>query len=122
MDRSTRITTLLEEYGKLGIASQVDYEKFKKSVNDEAAFDNAGSGGQKTIVLVDRKQTSSGQKTRNDILRLMSEDGGISSVEIARRLGINRSAVSKHIKILQDEGIVRREGPAKGGRWIVMKK
>lgn len=89
-------------------------------MNDEAAFDMNG-GGQKTTNAVDRKQLTGGQKTRVSIMDMMQADCSISSTAIAQRLGINRSAVSKHIKILQDEGRIRRDGPAKGGKWIVLK-
>ena len=94
---------------------------FKKSLEDVSDFAHSAYSGQETVDKVDRKQTSGGQKTRESILRLMSDNDRISSSDIAKHLGINRSAVSKHIKILQDEGIVRREGPAKGGKWIVSK-
>lgn len=106
-----------------------EMELFKSNLNDEAAFDkNDGGqktiddGGQKTTNAVDRKQLTGGQKTRASIMDMMQADSGISSTAIARRLGINRSAVSKHIKILQDEGLVRRDGPAKGGKWIVLNR
>lgn len=74
-------------------------------------------GGQKTE-KVDRK---GGQKTRDAILDLIKTDETITSTRMAESLGINRSAVSKHLKKLQDEGIIRREGPDKGGKWIIVK-
>lgn len=75
-------------------------------------------GGQKTE-KVDRK---GGQKTRNAILDLIKNDERITSTKMAESLGINRSAVSKHLKKLQDEGVIRREGPDKGGKWIIVKR
>ena len=74
-------------------------------------------GGQK-IEKVDRK---GGQKTREAILDLIKNDEKITSTKMAESLGINRSAVSKHLKKMQDEGVIRREGPDKGGKWIVVK-
>ena len=74
-------------------------------------------GGQKTE-KVDRK---GGQKTRDAILDLIKNDERITSTKMAESLGINRSAVSKHLKKLQDEGVIRREGPDKGGKWIIVK-
>ena len=56
-----------------------------------------------------------GQKTKEIILRLIREDAQISSIKMAERIGINRSAISKHLKKLQEDGIIRREGPDKGG-------
>ena len=74
-------------------------------------FELSIEGGQKTKE-VDRK---GGQKTKEIILRLIREDAQISSIKMAERIGINRSAISKHLKKLQEDGIIRREGPDKGG-------
>lgn len=74
-------------------------------------------GGQKTQ-KVDRK---GGQKTREAILDLIVTNSRVSSTQMAESLGINRSAVSKHLKKLQEEGLIRREGPDKGGQWIIIK-
>jgi predicted ArsR family transcriptional regulator len=67
---------------------------------------------------VDRK---GGQKTREAILDLIKNDEKVTSTKMAESLGINRSAISKHLKKLQEEGVIRREGPDKGGKWIVVK-
>ena len=73
-------------------------------------------GGQKTE-KVDRK---GGQKTREAILELIKGNEKITSSNMAEAIGINRSAVSKHLKKLQDEGFIRREGPDKGGKWVIV--
>ena len=39
---------------------------------------------------------------------------------MAEAIGINRSAVSKHLKNMQEEGIICREGPDKGGKWVIV--
>ena len=72
-------------------------------------------GGQKTS-KVDRK---GGQKTREAIISLIAENPQITSMQMAERLGINRSAITKHLKRMQAEGVVRRIGPDKGGYWEV---
>lgn len=68
---------------------------------------------------VDRK---SGQKTKEAILQLIASNPSISSVEMAEAIGINRSAISKHLKTLKDNGIVKRIGPDKGGKWNIIKE
>ena len=65
---------------------------------------------------VDRK---GGQKTRSAILDMIADNAHITSTQMAERLGINRSAISKHLKKLQEEGTIRREGPDKGGTWVI---
>ena len=39
---------------------------------------------------------------------------------MANRLNINRSAISKHLKRMQDDNMIRREGAQKSGRWIII--
>ena len=48
-----------------------------------------------TMEEVDRK---GGQKTRDAILDMIVQDAKITSTQMAATLGINRSAVSKHLK------------------------
>ena len=75
-------------------------------------------GGQE-ILKVDRKD---GLRTREAILELIVANNNITSTQIVKRLGINRSAVTKRLKKLQDEDIIKREGPKKGGQWVILKK
>ena len=73
----------------------------------------------------DRSGQKSGQKdrqnNRNRIVELMAENGFITTTELAEVLGINRSAVSRHIDILKKDGRIRRKGGDRGGEWIVLK-
>ena len=75
-------------------------------------------GGQKT----EKEDRKGGQKTktRDDILNMIIQNEKITSTQMAETLGINRSAVSKHLKKMQEDGIIKREGPDKGGKWIVL--
>ena len=74
-------------------------------------------GGQKTE-KVGRK---GGQKTKNSILSLIASDPFVTTNEMSKRLEINRSAISKHIKKLKDDHIIERIGPDKGGKWLIKK-
>ena len=71
----------------------------------------------KTLQKVDRK---GGQKTKVSIIRMIKDNPSISSIEMANLIGINRSAISKHLKKLKEDHIIKREGPAKGGKWIII--
>lgn len=94
-----------------------EMEQFRKSMADDALMQN--DKWTETPPQVDRKQTTGGQKTRAAIVSMMEQDPTVTTAAMARSLGINRSALSKHIRLLQDQGIVSRQGPAKGGRWVV---
>ena len=73
-------------------------------------------GGQKT----EKVDTKGGQKTREAILGMINQNAKVTSTQMAKALGINRSAVSKHLKKMQEDGIIKREGPDKGGKWIIL--
>ena len=73
-------------------------------------------GGQKRWT----ENREGGQKTRERILDMITQNAKITSTEMAKNLGINRSAVSKHLKKMQEDGIIKREGPDKGGKWVVL--
>ena len=61
-----------------------------------------------------------GPETRNAILHLIASNGNITSREIANTLKINRSAILKHLKKMQEDHIIRREGSQKSGKWVVI--
>ena len=61
-----------------------------------------------------------GPETRNAILHLIASNGNITSREIANTLNINRSAILKHLKKMQEDHIIRREGSQKSGKWVVI--
>ena len=93
--------------------------------NEILAFMNSMNDGGQETDLVDRKggqkTIEGGQKTRDAILSLIHENAHITSTQMAATLGINRSAVSKHLKSLQQSNIILRVGPDKGGHWEIVK-
>lgn len=58
-------------------------------------------------------------KTRDRILALLAEDGRQSAASLSEKLGITSKAVEKQLAKLKDEGLISREGPARGGSWVV---
>ena len=59
------------------------------------------------------------QKSREKIVDLLSEDGKLSAVALAKKIGISAKSVEKHLANLKADGIIERIGPAKGGYWKV---
>ena len=90
-----------------------DIEQFRMSMEDEKVD---RKGGQKTQ-KVDRK---GGQKTKETLLSLIESNPKVTSTEMASTLGINRSAVAKHLKQMQEANVIRRVGADKGGHWEVV--
>ena len=48
-------------------------------------------------------------KLRIKILKLLMQMGELNISEIARRLGVNYNIVNKHLKVLEDEGIIQHK-------------
>lgn len=57
----------------------------------------------------------------NKILLLIESNNTISLTQLSKEIGINRSAIQKHIDNLKDKGIIRRDGAGKGGKWVLVK-
>ncbi|MBD5353083.1 MAG: winged helix-turn-helix transcriptional regulator, partial [Bacteroides sp.] len=60
------------------------------------------------------------KKTRDRIVCEMKENPSVTINELALMLSISDRAVSKHLKKLQAEGIIRRVGADRGGYWEVI--
>jgi len=48
-------------------------------------------------------------KLRMKILKILVQMGELNVSEIARRLGVNYNTTSKHLKVLEDEGILQHK-------------
>ena len=44
----------------------------------------------------------------------------MSRKNIADKLGINESAIQKHLGVLKAKGVIKRVGSDKGGHWEVL--
>ena len=60
------------------------------------------------------------QKTIERILNLIKENPYITSTEIANKLEITRDGVNYNIRKLKQTGMLKREGPDKGGYWQIL--
>jgi len=60
-------------------------------------------------------------ENRETILRCLIQNPSISTRRLAELLGMSTTAMEKNIKWMKDNGIIRHVGPAKGGRWEVIK-
>lgn len=97
----------------------------KLSVSDQTCDKTGGqtsgqtsgqTGGQTSGQTIQKSVQKSVQK----IVDFISENPNITTQEMANLLGINRSIVARHIKTLQEKGIIRRVGPDKGGHWEIL--
>ncbi len=77
----------------------LDIEAYRKSIDEDA------TGGEKK------------QSSREKIIDLLLRDSTLSATALAERIGISPKAVEKQIARLKADGLLRRIGPDKGGRW-----
>ena len=55
--------------------------------------------------------------SKERILDCIRNDGRVSTAAMAEKLGMSVSGIERNIRILKQEGRLRRVGPDKGGRW-----
>jgi len=56
------------------------------------------------------------------IFELLKEEPSLTMQEIASRIGgITKDGIKYHLNILQKDGVVKHDGPTRGGRWIIIK-
>lgn len=83
-----------------------DIDAFLRSMDD---------GGEKTRPIGEKKQ-----KSREKILQLLKDHPNYSARKLAEIIGITPKAIEKHLAKLKAEGLIKREGPDKGGSWTVL--
>ena len=83
-----------------------DIDAFLRSMDD---------GGEKTLPIGEKKP-----KSREKILQLLKDHPNYSARKLAEIIGITPKAIEKHLAKLKAEGVIKREGPDKGGSWIVL--
>lgn len=58
--------------------------------------------------------------SRRAVLTVLARQGGGSASDVATMLPISRQAVMKHLAILEDSGLVRRERAGRAIRYVVV--
>ena len=53
------------------------------------------------------------------IIEMMKKDENISATEIAESLGVTARTIKRDIDYLKEMKVVKREGTAKAGKWII---
>ena len=58
-------------------------------------------------------------ESREKILSLLQVHPEYSAKKLSDAIGITEKAIEKQLAKLKTEGLIKREGPDKGGSWIV---
>lgn len=103
------------------------YREIFMSIRDDAKLNKTNT--KQNIYRTDTEQENSdshensmkgSEKTRDRIIREMRNNAKVTIHELAMMLAISDRAISKHLKILQEQGIIRRVGADRGGSWEVI--
>lgn len=90
-------------------------EMVKTLTSDIDSFlTSTGQGEEITLTNGEKKQ-----KSREKILSILKDHPDYSARKLAESIGITQKAVEKHLSKLKAERLIRRDGPDKGGKWIV---
>ena len=81
---------------------------YNRIASEEAKTGNVTG---KTIIL---------QKSDENVLENVLENAVETSASLAEYLGVNERTVRRDLRYLQEQGIIRRVGPDKGGHWEVV--
>jgi ATP-dependent DNA helicase RecG len=66
------------------------------------------------------EQLKTSGKTSGKILSNLKQDKNLTIPDLARLIGVTERSIERNIRKLQDLGLLRRIGPAKGGHWEVI--
>ena len=116
-DKGDYITALVETREKEDLLIFCDFMKTEmlKTVSaDISQFLRSMESGE--IVPKSREKK---QKSREKILDLLRQHPEYTIARLAEQIGITPKAVEKQLAGLKAEGLVRRIGPDKGGKWEV---
>ena len=59
--------------------------------------------------------------TKKNIVEIMDNNPNVTIPQIAEQLELHPRGISKHIKTLQEQSVIRRVGGDDGGHWEVIK-
>lgn len=60
------------------------------------------------------------EKTREKIVRLIQENGNITTNELAFEIGITEKGIEYHLKKLKEDLVIKRVGSDKDGNWVAI--
>ena len=92
--------------GEMTKTLSTDIDTFLKSMNEGGKIIRVG--GEKKL------------KSREKILSILEEHPDYSARKLAEVIGKTQKAVEKHLSKLKAEGLIKRNGPDKGGKWVVI--
>ena len=117
-DKGDYVNALIASRESDDISFFLDFmaEEMTKTISSdiEAYLKSTEEGVEKTDSGREKKP-----KSREKILTLLRVHPEYSARKLAEEIGVTEKAIEKQLSKLKAEGRIRREGPDKGGSWIV---
>ncbi len=95
---------------------------YGKVINGVVSSSNGQGEDVSTDAGGEKSREKGREKSREKIIAALKQAPHITMSDLAELIGISAKGVEKNIKILRDQGIIRRVGPDKGGHWEVIEK
>jgi len=106
--------------------------EWKYQTSNEVIFETTVDTTKFTFMLNENLDTKSTEKSiekgiekhstnTEKILKLMSENPFITTVQLSENVGISVAAINKQIAKLKQQEIIRRDGADRGGKWAIIK-
>ena len=95
---------------------------YGKVINGVVSSSNGQGEDVSTDAGGEKSREKGREKSREKIIAALKQAPYITMSDLAELIGISAKGVEKNIKILRDQGFIRRIGPDKGGRWEVIEK
>ena len=95
---------------------------YGKVINGVVSSSNGQGEDVSTDAGGEKSREKGREKSREKIIAALKQAPYITMSDLAELIGISAKGVEKNIKILRDQGFIRRIGPDKGGHWEVIEK
>ena len=81
---------------------------------------NVADAGIKNVGETSGKRRGNFGETSAKILELIEANAYVTIPELALQIGVSERSIERNIQKLQEDGLLTRQGGAKGGRWSIL--
>jgi Fic family protein len=104
----------IRDYSEVGVTNNVP----EKSIDNQD--DNKNTGNNEPENVPKNVPEKMADKRQLFILKLIKMNNKVSAAEIAEMLKVTSKTIKRDFKLLQDKGIIAREGSERGGHWKIL--
>lgn len=98
------------------------YEFSENFINVVLRFDSKYSQNNLDEVNTTRNNQKRPEEIRKEIIEYLSNNPYLSRKDLVSLIGVSEGSVRHHLNKLQECGVIKHDGPDKGGFWVIMNK